>query len=88
MTKVRGMNLRMIRYFSRGINGCLLIQSDLACSFLWNSTSWAESWTLGFMLEIGPRKIFFRGFHTYNMALKPQCMRGQLFAPKLKFGMT
>ena len=34
--------------FSWGINNCFFIRSDLARSYHWNSTSWAESWILGF----------------------------------------
>ena len=46
--------------FSWGIKNCFFIRFDLALSCRWNSTSWAESWISGFMVENKPRIIFFR----------------------------
>ena len=45
--------------FSWGINNFFFIRSDLARSYRWNSTSWAESRILGFIVENKPRIIFF-----------------------------
>ena len=56
-----GLNLRMTRTFSWGINSCLLIRSDLAHSCHWNSTSWVESLTLGLMIGDKPKKNIFLG---------------------------
>ena len=71
--------------FSWEINNCFFIRSDLALSCCWNSTSWAESWILGFMVGNKPRIIFFGALiHTIWPTCHNAC-RGQLFAPKLKF---
>ena len=73
--------------FSWGINNCFFIQSDLGCSSCWNSTSWAESLILGLMVGNKPRKIFFWALiHTLS-PLGHNVSGGQLFAPKLKFGL-
>ena len=49
-TKVGDLNLMMVGTFSWGINNCFFIRSDLVRSCCWNSTSWAESWILDFMV--------------------------------------
>ena len=56
--KVGGLNLMMVRTLSWGINNCFFIRSNLARSYRWNSTSWAKSRILGFMVENKLRRIF------------------------------
>ena len=45
----------MARTFSYEINNCFFIRSDLARSYRWNSTSWAKSWILGFIVRNKPK---------------------------------
>ena len=70
--------------FSWGINNCFFIRSDLARFCRWNSTSWVESWILGFMVENKSRIIFLGALiHT----IWPTCHNvcgGQLIVHKLK----
>ena len=74
----------MVGTFSWRINNYFFIRSDLARSCRWDSTSWAESWILGFMVENKPRRIFFLGFNPYNMAHGPQCMRGAIVCTQIE----
>ena len=74
----------MVGTFSWGINNCFFIQFDLTRSCRWNSTSWAESWILGFMIENKPKRIFLWGFNTYNMAHRSQCMQGAIICTQIE----
>ena len=74
----------MAETFSWGINDCFFIGSDLACSCCWNSTSWAKSWILGFMVGNKPRRIFFGDLIRIIWPSGHSVFEGHLFAQKLK----